>query len=176
MQILHWDEDIGRRKVDSIREKLVRINPDVNVEASFIEINEENVLGMIEGSDIIVDALDNFPTRYLLNRAAVELGIPFIHGGIWGLEGRATTIIPNRTACLQCIFPEAPPAEKFPVMGVSPGLIALIEATETIKYLTGIGRLLENRLLIYDGEQMEFSEIRVSRRPDCPVCGGDQYW
>ena len=170
-QILHWDEDVGRRKADSIQEKLRRMNPDVEVQASCLEINEDNVLDMIRGSDIIVDAMDNFQTRYLLNRAAIGLNLPFVHGGIWGLEGRATTIIPNKTACLQCIFPEAPPAERFPVIGVSPGLIALIEATETIKYLTGIGRLLENRLLIYDGEQMEFAEVAVSKRPDCPACG-----
>ncbi len=88
------------------------------------------------------------------------------------MEGRASTIIPNMTPCLQCIFPEAPPAGKFPVIGVSPGLIALIEATETVKYLTGIGRLLENRLLIYDEKQMEFSEIGISKKPDCPVFGG----
>jgi len=173
-QVLHWDEDIGKRKTESIQEKLRRINPDINVEATCIEINEGNFLEMIEGSDIIVDAMDNFPTRYLLNKAAVKLNIPLIHGGIWGFEGRATTIIPFKTACLSCIIPEAPPSETFPVIGVSPGLIALIEATEAIKYLTGIGRLLENRLLIYDGELMKFIEIELSRRPDCPVCGGKQ--
>jgi molybdopterin/thiamine biosynthesis adenylyltransferase len=172
-QVLHWDEDIGKRKTESIQEKLRRINPDIEVEANCIEINEENFLEMIEGSDVIVDAMDNFPTRYLLNKAAVKLNIPFIHGGIWGLEGRATTIIPFKTACLSCVIPEAPPSETFPVIGVSPGLIAMIEATETIKYLTGVGSLLENRLLIYDGELMKFTEIELSRRPDCPVCGGE---
>ncbi len=172
-QVLHWDDDIGKMKAESIQEKLRRINPDIEVEADCVEIDEENFLEMIEGSDVIVDAMDNFPTRYLLNKAAVKLNIPFVHGGIWGLEGRATTIIPFKTACLSCVIPEAPPSETFPVIGVSPGLIAMIEATETIKYLTGIGSLLENRLLIYDGELMKFTEIELSRRPDCPVCGGE---
>jgi len=170
-QILHWDENIGQKKTDSIREKLLRINPDIEVKTHPLEIDEENVLSLVNDSDLIVDAMDNFPTRFLLNETAVRLNIPFIHGGIWGLEGRVTTIIPYKTPCLRCLVQEVPPSETFPVIGVSPGLIALIEATEAIKYLTGIGELLENRLLIYDGERMEFIEIQVKRRDDCPICG-----
>ncbi len=170
-QVLHWDEDIGKPKAESIQDKLRRMNPDVQIEAKCIEINESNFLDLIEGADIIVDAMDNFPTRYLLNEAAIHLNIPLVHGGIWGLEGRVTTIIPHETACLRCIVPEAPPSETFPVVGVSPGLIGLIQATETIKYLTGIGQTLKNRLLIYDGELMTFTEIEISMRRDCPVCG-----
>lgn len=169
-QILHWDRDIGRAKVDSTKEKLSQISPDVAVEVVKTTITEDNVFDLVRDTDVIVDGMDNFPTRYLLNRVAVERKIPFVHGSIYGLEGRTTTIIPGRTACLRCIFPASPPPMRFPVLGATPGVIAVIQATEVIKYLTGIGRLLENRLLIYDGESMKFEEISVRRNPDCPVC------
>ncbi|MDI6639625.1 MAG: HesA/MoeB/ThiF family protein [Methanocellales archaeon] len=173
-QILHWNRDIGRAKVDSTKEKLSQINPDVAVEVVKTTMTESNVFDLVEGSNVIVDGMDNFPTRYLLNRVAVEKKILFVHGSIYGLEGRATTIIPGRTACLRCIFPESPPPTRFPVLGATPGVIAVIQATEVIKYLTGIGRLLANRLLIYDGESMKFEEISVRRNPDCPDCSDIQ--
>ncbi len=170
-QILHWDKDTNRIKADSAKEKLSAINPDIEVEALAVEINEGSVLDLVKDSSIILDAMDNFPTRFVLNKAALKFKVPFIHGGVWGLEGRATTILPYKTACLRCIFRESPPKGVFPVIGVAPGVIGIIEATEAIKYITGFGKLLENRLLVFDGELLKFHEIRIARDPDCPECG-----
>lgn len=170
-QILHWETDIGRMKTESAREKLNAINPDIEVTGLTDRITDENVLRLVGEADLIVDAVDNLPTRFILNRAAVELNIPFVHGAIYGLEGRATTIIPRKTACLRCFIHELPPKETPPVIGVTPGLVGMIEATEAVKYITGIGRLLENRLIFYDGEEMDFKEITLVRSAECPVCG-----
>jgi adenylyltransferase/sulfurtransferase len=170
-QILLWDEDVGRPKVEVASEKLKRLNPDVEIEALEEEITRDNVIDLAREVNVIVDAMDNFPTRFILNEAAVKLRIPLVHGAIYGLEGRATTIIPGETACLRCIYREPPPREVFPVMGVAPALIGIIEATETIKCLANFGELLKNRLLVYDGEDMSFKEVIVSRNPNCPVCG-----
>jgi len=171
-QTLHWDKDVGRSKTESGLEKLRGFNPDVEVTAFEGRIDESNVLELAQGHDLILDAMDNFPTRYLLNDASQRLGIPFIHGSVWGLEGRATTIVPGRTPCLRCIFPEAPPKEKFPVLGTAPGIIGSIQAMEAVKLIVGIGRTLENRLLILDGDYMEFTELKIERNPKCRGCGG----
>jgi len=170
-QILFWDRDINRFKADVASEKLRAINPYIKVDSVKEAITDENVLDLVGDADIIVDGMDNFPTRFVLNRAAVKLKIPFVHGAIHGLEGRVTTIIPGKTPCLRCIYPEVPPPEVFPVIGVTPALIGLIEATEVIKYLTGIGNLLKNQLLVYDGETMNFQKIRIKRDPRCLDCG-----
>lgn len=170
-QILHWDKDVGRNKVDSAAEKLSQLNQGVKIEAIEETINEANVSKLVAGFDVIVDAMDNLPTRYLLNKAAIENHIPFIHGAVYGLEGRAMTIIPGETACLRCVYRGLIPEEKFPVIGVAPAVIGCIQATEAIKYITGIGRLLTNRLLVYDGLSMRFIELTVKRDPDCEHCG-----
>ena len=170
-QILHWKEDIGKRKIDSAMDKLGRFNPDIKLEITHDTINEKNVLQMVDGFDAIVDAMDNFPTRYILNKAAVEKNIPFFHGAVRGLEGRAMTIIPGKTACLRCMYHGTPPAEKFPVIGVTPAIIGSIQATEVIKYLVGMGDLLTDRLLIYDGMGMIFKEFKVRKNPECDHCG-----
>jgi len=169
-QILHTEADIGRPKAESAEESLKALNPDITIEAVRDTITEDNVLDLVDGSDIILDCMDNFPTRYILNKAAIELGIPFVHGSIWGIEGRTTFIIPRETPCLRCIFPDAPPAEVFPVLGAAPGVIGSIQATEALKYFTGVGRLLTDRLLIYDGERTEFSEIKVNKDSNCKDC------
>jgi molybdopterin-synthase adenylyltransferase len=171
-QILHWYKDIGRLKVDSAREKLSEMNPDVKIEITSKTINETNISSMTDGFDAIVDAMDNFPTRYILNRTAVERNIPFFHGAVRGLEGRAMTIIPGKTACLRCMYHGTPPAEKFPVLGATPAVIASIQVTEVIKYFTGMGDLLTDRLLIYDGMSMTFRELKLKRNPKCDHCGG----
>jgi len=171
-QILHWDKDIGRKKADSAQQKLQKMNPDVEIAAYVGEVNEENIDEILADVDALIDALDNFPSRFLLNEFAVKHNIPLFHGAVWGLEGRATTIIPGETPCFRCIYSESPPKEIFPVVGVSPALIAIIQVTEAIKYFTGIGELLKGELLIYDGETMMFSKVRLRRNPDCPVCGG----
>jgi len=170
-QILHWDEDVGRGKVDSAAEKLRKLNMGVRVEAVAETITEANVSRLVAGFDLIVDAMDNLPTRFILNRAAIEHGIPFFHGAVYGLEGRAMTIIPGKTACFGCLYRGPIPQEKFPVIGVTPAVIGSIQAAEAIKYITGIGRLLENRLLVYDGLNMKFTEMTVKNNPDCPYCG-----
>jgi len=170
-QILHWEKDIGREKVASASEKLTELNRGVHVQCVAETISEDNVLELIADCTLIVDAMDNFPTRYLLNKAAIDKGIPFFHGAVWGLEGRVTTIIPGVTPCLKCLYPEAPPPEKFPVVGASPGVIGCIQATEVIKYIVGIGALLTGRLLVYDGSNQKFTEVKVRRDPNCAHCG-----
>lgn len=170
-QILHWDRDLGRNKVDSAAEKLSQLNPGVKIEPVAETINEDNISSLVTGFDAIVDAMDNFPTRYLLNRAAIENNIPFVHGAVYGLEGRAMTVIPGKTACLRCVYRGLPPEEKFPVIGVTPAIIGSIQATEVIKHIVGIGKLLVNRLLVYDGLNMKFTLLDVKRNPDCEHCG-----
>jgi molybdopterin/thiamine biosynthesis adenylyltransferase len=169
-QILHWDEDVGRKKVDSASEKLRRMNPYVKVEIVDKTITEDNVKDLTAGCDAIVDAMDNLPTRFILNRAAVALRIPFFHGAVRGLEGRAMTVIPGKSACLRCLYRGPGPQEKFPVLGATPAVIGCIQATEVIKYLTEAGELLVNRLLIYDGLNLRFAEFKVSRNPECEHC------
>lgn len=170
-QILHWERDLGSKKALSALEKLKEMNSDIIVEAVAEILDEENVLHLVGDADLIIDAMDNFPTRYLLNKAALDKGIPFIHGAINGFHGQATTVLPGRTACLRCIFPEAPPPETFPVVGVTPGIIGLIQASEAIKYITGLGDLLAGRLLIWDGLRPCLETIDVERNPRCKDCG-----
>jgi adenylyltransferase/sulfurtransferase len=170
-QVLHWEEDIGRKKVDSARTKLRNLNSTVDIQAIAETITEENVCELVNGCDAIVDAMDNLPTRYILNRCAVERNIPFFHGAVNGFEGRVMTVIPGKTACLRCMYRGLVPQEKFPVIGVAPAVIGSIQATEVIKYLVGIGKLLTNRLLIYDGLKVTFSEFRLDKNPDCDHCG-----
>jgi adenylyltransferase/sulfurtransferase len=170
-QILHWEEDIGRKKVDSARTKLKNLNRAVEIETIAETITEGNVSQLVDGCDVIVDAMDNLPTRYVLNRCAIEKKVPFFHGAVNGFEGRAMTILPGKTACLRCMYRGPVPQEKFPVIGVAPAVIGSIQATEVIKYLVGIGKLLTNRLLIYDGLKVTFSEFTVNKNPDCDHCG-----
>jgi len=169
-QVLHWDKDIGRSKVASAAEKLKKLNQRVEIEAIDEVITETNISQLVDGFDLIVDAMDNLPTRYLLNKAAVDKNIPFFHGAVYGFEGRAMTIIPGKTACLRCIYRGVIPEEKFPVIGVTPAVIGCIQATEVIKYIVGAGKLLTDRLLIYDGLNMKFTEFRVKKDPNCEHC------
>jgi len=170
-QILHYDRDIGRKKTASAEEKLLEANPDITVKVIDATIDASNAGALIGNADGIVDAMDNYPTRYLLNDVAVEKDIPLFHGGIRGFYGQATTIIPHTTACLRCIFPHAPPQEVFPVVGVTSGLIGMIQATEVLKYLLDDGELLANRLFIWDGMQVHTEDIALERDPRCPACG-----
>ena len=171
-QILHFDRDIGRKKTTSAKEKLREINPDITVHAIDVKIDETNAADLVGKADGIVDAMDNYPTRYLLNDLAIAKQIPFFHGGIRGFYGQATTIIPGTTPCLKCIFPKAPPKEVFPVVGVTPGIIGTVQANEVLKYVLGIGELLTGRLFIWDGIQAHAEEICVERNPACEACGG----
>jgi len=170
-QVLHWPEDIGQKKVNSAKEKLKQLNPDVAIEAVEEKITEANISRLVAGFDLIVDAMDNLLTRYLLNKVAIEKNIPFFHGAVYGFEGRAMTVIPGRTACLRCVYRGAIAEEKCPVIGVTPAVIGCIQATEVIKYLVGMGQLLADRLLVYDGLNMKFTEFKIKKDPDCPHCG-----
>jgi adenylyltransferase/sulfurtransferase len=171
-QVLHWDKDIGGKKVDSAAEKLRKLNPGVKIETTGETITDANASWLVGDADLIVDAMDNLPTRYLLNLTAIRKGIPFFHGAVYGFEGRAMTIIPGKTACLNCLYHGAAvPREKFPVIGVTPAVIGCIQATEVIKYITGLGELLTDKLLNYDALRMKFTEFNVKRDPNCEQCG-----
>jgi molybdopterin/thiamine biosynthesis adenylyltransferase len=170
-QILHWEEDIGRYKVESAAQKLTHLNKLVNIEPVAETITDENALSLIKDFDVIIDALDNMPTRFIINRTATRSGIPLVHGAIYGLEGRVMTVVPGKSACLRCLYQGLPPQHKFPVLGTTPGIIGCIQATEAIKLITGVGRLLTNRLVVYDGLNMKFTELKVNRMEDCEHCG-----
>jgi molybdopterin/thiamine biosynthesis adenylyltransferase len=170
-QILHWTKDIGRPKAVSAAETIKGLNPEIEVEAVALFADEENLADLASRADLVVDALDNFPSRYILNRAAIERGVPLFHGAISGFDGQATTIIPEKTPCLRCIFPRSPPKETSPALGATCGVIGSIQASEVIKYLTGKGDLLENRLLIWDGLRVRCDEIPIERNPGCMDCG-----
>ena len=170
-QILHGDTDIGREKVESAVEKLKKLNKWVEIDAITETITRDNVSQLVGDCDLIVDAMDNLPTRYLLNKTAIDHEKPFFHGAVYGFEGRAMTIIPGKTACLWCVYQGRVTKGKFPVIGVAPAIIGCIQATEVIKYIVGIGELLTNKLLIYDGLNLEFTKLSVKRDPNCQHCG-----
>ncbi|GAB4390586.1 MAG: HesA/MoeB/ThiF family protein [Thermodesulfovibrionales bacterium] len=171
-QILHNHGRIGVNKAVSARQTLLELNPDIKVTAFTDKIVEENVDALVGGADIIVDCMDNFPTRYLLNEAAMRKGVPLVFGSIYGMEGRLSFLSPPETPCLMCIFPEAPPPETFPVVGATPGVMGSLQALEVIKHLTGIGEPLKGRLMVWDGARGEFKNYRARKDPACPACGG----
>jgi len=169
-QILYQNHDIGREKAEVAGEKLNKWNNDIRVEAITDTIGADNVYHLTDECDVILDATDNFTVRYLLNEAAFARKIPLHYGGIYGLEGALTTIIPGKTACLKCIFPEPPPPAISPVLGVTAGIIGCLQAMESIKYIVGTGELLTNRMLIFDGFSMKFRELKLRPDPRCPHC------
>lgn len=170
-QILHWDKDVSRLKVESAYEKLTQMNPHIEVEALPERIDEDNVERLVGDADGIVDCMDNFPTRYLLNKVSILRRIPFFHAAIYGMEARATTFVPGQTACLRCLFPDVPPPSgTFPVLGATPGVAATIQAMEVIKYFSGYGRPLKDRMLVFDGEGASFIELKLQRDPNCKDC------
>ncbi len=176
-QILHNLDRIGDRKVDSAKKTLTSINPDVNVVTYDVRLGADNILDIIDSYDVIVDGTDNFPTRYLLNDAALLKRIPVVHGSIFRFEGQATVFYPYEGPCYRCLVPEPPPAELAPscaeagVLGVLPGIIGSIQAVEAIKLLLEIGDPLIGRLLAYDALEQTFRTFRVRRDPACPACG-----
>jgi molybdopterin-synthase adenylyltransferase len=176
-QILHSNKDIDYSKALSAKETLEDLNPDVEVVPYTERLTSENIIGIIRDYDVILDGSDNFPTRYLVNDACVLLGKPLSHGSIFRFEGQATTIIPGKGPCYRCIFETPPPPDLVPscqeagVLGVLPGIIGVIQATEVIKFLLGKGDLLIGELLLYDSLKMDFKRLKVRRNPECPVCG-----
>jgi len=170
-QLLHWQRDLGRSKARSAHEKLAELNPDVDIVCHDQQVDSRNIAGIFQDVEGLFDGLDNFPDRYVANEFAVKRRIPFFHGAVWGLEGRAATIIPGKTPCLRCIYPQSPPREIPPVLGATPALIAAIQVTEAVKHFTGIGEVLAEEVLFYDGSSMTFLKARVGKDPECPVCG-----
>lgn len=170
-QILGWEKDIGRPKTVAAHEKLHALNSDIEVEARQVEITATNVCDLIRGSNVVLDAMDNWKTRFILNQGCVDSEIPLVHAGIQGMNGQLTTIIPGKGPCLNCVLPRAPPEVKpFPVMGATPGLFAMLQVMETIKLIVGIGEPLVGKLLLFSGDDMSFNTVEVSRNPKCPVC------
>ncbi len=178
-QVLHNMDRIGMRKVDSAKQTLTAINPDLNVRTYDVRLGADNVLDIIDGYDVIVDGTDNFPTRYLVNDAALVKRIPVVHGSIFRFEGQVTIFNPYVGPCYRCMIPEPPPAELAPscaeagVLGVLPGIIGSIQAIETIKLLLELGEPLVGRLLTYDSMDESFRTFKVRRDPSCPACGED---
>ncbi len=178
-QILHNIDRIGDRKVDSAKKTLVALNPDVNVVTHDVRLGADNVLDVIDGYDLIVDGTDNFPTRYLVNDAALVKRIPVVHGSIFRFEGQATVFAPYTGPCYRCLIPEPPPPELAPscaeagVLGVLPGIVGSIQAMEAIKLLLGLGDPLVGRLLAYDALEESFRTFKINRDPACPACGPD---
>jgi molybdopterin/thiamine biosynthesis adenylyltransferase/rhodanese-related sulfurtransferase len=178
-QILHTVDRIGTPKVDSAEATIHALNPDVAVVKYAARLTSENVLDVITGYDVIVDGTDNFPTRYLLNDASLVAGIPVVHGSIYQFEGSVTVYKPHDGPCYRCQFPEPPPPELAPscaeggVLGVLPGVIGTLQATEAVKLVLGIGEPLVGRQLRYDALAMEFVELKMHRDPECPVCSKD---
>lgn len=176
-QIVHTTDRVGRKKVESAAETVRALNPDVTVVPHEEMLTEANVERLIAGYDVILDGTDTFETRYTLNDAAVRAGIPVVHASVFRFEGQLTVFIPNEGPCYRCLYPSPPPPELAPgcsvagVLGVVPGTMGLLQATEALKVLLGIGDTLAGRLLIYDALDATFSELRLRRDPHCPACG-----
>lgn len=176
-QVLHATPDLGRPKVESAREKLTALNPDVQVEVYRERLDSGNAARLIQQYDLVVDGSDNFSTRYLVNDACYFAGKPLIHGSIFRFEGQLTTILPGEGPCYRCLYPDPPPAGLVPscqeagVLGVLAGVIGVLQATEALKYILGRGELLRGRLLLYDALAMSFRQVKVRRDPGCPLCG-----
>ncbi|NIA24106.1 MAG: molybdopterin-synthase adenylyltransferase MoeB [Gammaproteobacteria bacterium] len=178
-QILHSTSRVGEPKVDSAAETLRGLNPDVTVRPYKVTLDADNVLDILGGYDVIVDGADNFPTRYLINDASLHLRVPVVHGSVFRFEGQASVFWPYKGPCYRCLFPEPPPPEMAPscseagVLGVLPGVIGTIQATETIKVLLDIGETLAGKLLTYDALEQEFRTLRLHRDPSCPACADE---
>ena len=170
-QFLHNDTGIGRKKVDSARDALEHLNTDSEIITCSEPISKENADQLIEDCDLIIDCLDNFETRFILNQVAVEKNIPLIHGAVTGWDGQATTVISGESPCLSCLFPNPPPNEvSFPIVGTTAGVIGSIQANEAIRILTGKGATMAGKLLIWDGRSSSLDEMPVERDENCPVC------
>ncbi|QWC18969.1 molybdopterin-synthase adenylyltransferase MoeB [Halorubrum sp. 2020YC2] len=179
-QVIHGDDDVGRKKVDSAAEFVADLNPDVDVERHELRVTPDNIEELIDGYDFVVDGTDNFETRYLVNDACTLAGIPFSHGSIFRFEGQVTTFAgDDDSPCYRCLFPEAPPAGMVPncatagVLGVLPGTVGCLQATETVKHLMGKGESLDGSMLFFDALDMEFDKVEIPKQDDCPVCGDD---
>jgi molybdopterin/thiamine biosynthesis adenylyltransferase/rhodanese-related sulfurtransferase/molybdopterin converting factor small subunit len=176
-QVIHGTKDVGKKKLDSAAETMLDINPYVEIDRHEVALTSENALDILKDYDIVVDGTDNFPTRYLVNDACVLLGKPNVYGSIFRFEGQATIFAYPGGPCYRCLYPEPPPPGLVPscaeggVLGILPGTVGLIQATETVKLILGIGEPLIGRLVLYDALAMRFRELKLRRNPECPVCG-----
>jgi molybdopterin/thiamine biosynthesis adenylyltransferase/rhodanese-related sulfurtransferase/molybdopterin converting factor small subunit len=176
-QVIHGTADLGRKKLDSAADRMRDINPNVAIDKFDTGLSSENALEILKDYDLVIDGTDNFPTRYLVNDACVLLKKPNVYGSIFRFEGQATVFAYEDGPCYRCLYPEPPPPGLVPscaeggVLGILPGIIGVIQATEAVKIILGVGETLKNRLLLYDALGMRFRELRLRRDPDCPVCG-----
>lgn len=176
-QILHSTKDIGKPKVNSGKEKLNALNPDVEIITYKAKLTSQNILEVIKDYDVVLDGSDNFPTRYLVNDACVLSNKPLVHAGIFRFDGQAITIIPHKGPCYRCLFPEPPPPGLVPscqeagILGAVAGVIGVVQAIEALKFLLGIGDLLIGKLLIFNALNSSFRTVKVPKDKNCPVCG-----
>ena len=176
-QVIHGTGDIGRKKIESAAASIAAINPNVRVERHELALSSENALDIIKNYEIVADGTDNFPTRYLVNDACVLLGKPNVYGSIFRFEGQASVFAAADAPCYRCLYPEPPPPGLVPscaeggVLGILPGVVGLIQATEVVKLILGLGESLQGRLLLYDALAMRFRELKLRKDPDCPICG-----
>ncbi len=175
-QVLHGTSWVGKSKLESAKQRLFDLNPHVEVETYEEALNSDNALGLLEGYDVVVDGTDNFPTRYLVNDACVLLGKPNVYGSIFRFEGQASVFNHQGGPCYRCLYEEPPPPGLIPscaeggVLGILPGMIGVIQATETVKVILGKGTTLSGRLLLYDALEMEFRQLKLRKNPDCVLC------
>lgn len=176
-QVIHTTPDVGKAKVLSAKETMLAINPELTVNTYQTWVSAENIAGLIADYDFVIDGTDNFAAKFLINDACVLAGKPYSHGGILQFDGQTMTVKPGESPCYRCIFPEPPPKDVIPtcsragVIGVLPGVLGTLQATEAIKYLLGAGDLLTGRLLTYNALRMRFREIPVKKSAKCPICG-----
>lgn len=176
-QVIHAENRIGMKKVDSAEQALRALNPDVTVTKHPVRLTADNAEELLSGYDVVLDGGDNFRTRYLINDVCVPLGIPVVHGSVYRFEGQVSTFVPGEGPCYRCLYPEPPPPELAPscqeagVLGVIPGVVGTLQALEVLKLLLGVGDPLVGRLLTLDGLAMSFRELRLPRDPSCPTCG-----
>lgn len=176
-QVLHGTRDVGRPKVESARDRIADLNPLVALEPHAVRLSSANALGIVSAYDVVIDGTDNFPTRYLVNDACVLTGRPYVYGSVFRFEGQASVFAAKDGPCYRCLFPEPPPPGSVPdceeggVLGVLPGLVGVIQATEALKLVLGIGDALVGKLLLVDALRMQFRTLKLARDPECPACG-----
>lgn len=176
-QLLHSTEDLGRPKVESASEKLLRLNPTCHVQTVIVNVGDGNASGLAKGCGLIIDATDNLATRHVLNRASLEKQIPFIYGGINGWNGMAATFIPGETGCFACLFPSRETRDEvkgIPALGPTAGVIASVQSMEALRILLGLPPRLAGRLLTFRGQEMRFRSTPIEKDPECPLCGSPQ--
>lgn len=176
-QVIHFTKDIGIEKVQSAAEKMRAINPDVSVKPIYEFVRADNIAGIIDGWDFVIDGTDNFASKFLINDACVMAGVPFSHGGILRFNGQTMTVVPGQSACYRCVFSAPPPKDLVPtcsqagILGAVAGMLGTIQAAEALKYVIGLDGCLTDRLLTFDAMTMDFRNVKIRKRDDCAICG-----